>query len=165
VPRFLTVATTVRTTAATVPTPLVRRRLERATSAAHLALGRAAFEEATIAGRALTVAAAIDQAIAVLIETIAGSGGLTVLRSPGEAPGEPRGGRRSPVAAPGGAELSRRQREVLRLLVDGLTDPEIGEVLGVGARTVESHVSAILTKLGVHARTAAVAHAVRHGLA
>jgi DNA-binding NarL/FixJ family response regulator len=60
--------------------------------------------------------------------------------------------------------LTRRQQDVLRLLVAGLTDPEIGDELGISTRTVETHVSSILNKLRVHARTAAVAYAVRHGL-
>ncbi|MDQ3410803.1 MAG: response regulator transcription factor, partial [Chloroflexota bacterium] len=60
--------------------------------------------------------------------------------------------------------LTRREREVLRLLVEGRRDPQIGAALSISPRTVESHVGHILTKLGVESRTAAVAHAVRHGL-
>jgi DNA-binding NarL/FixJ family response regulator len=54
-------------------------------------------------------------------------------------------------------ELSPRENEVLRLLADGLTDREIGEALTISRRTVESHVSSILAKLGVTSR----AHAAR----
>lgn len=66
-------------------------------------------------------------------------------------------------AAPFG--LTRREREVLALVASGMTDPEIAGALSVGRRTAESHVSAILAKLGVENRAAAAALAVRHGLA
>lgn len=51
--------------------------------------------------------------------------------------------------------LSAREQEVLRLLAEGLTDREIAESLTLSARTVESHVSSILRKLGVHRRAEA----------
>jgi DNA-binding CsgD family transcriptional regulator/Tfp pilus assembly protein PilF len=63
-----------------------------------------------------------------------------------------------------GAVLTRREREVLKLLVEGQTDREIAAALSISPRTVETHVARILTKLGLHSRTAAVAHAVRHNL-
>jgi predicted ATPase/DNA-binding CsgD family transcriptional regulator len=63
-----------------------------------------------------------------------------------------------------GAVLSRRERDVLRLLAEGQTDREIAAALSISPRTVETHVARILTKLGLHSRTAAAAHAVRHHL-
>jgi non-specific serine/threonine protein kinase len=60
--------------------------------------------------------------------------------------------------------LTRRERDVLRLLGEGRTDKEIGGVLQLSCRTVSNHVGSILTKLGVESRTAAVAVAMRHGL-
>ena len=51
--------------------------------------------------------------------------------------------------------LSARETEVLRLLESGLTDREIADALTISTRTVESHVSAVLRKLGVRNRAEA----------
>lgn len=51
--------------------------------------------------------------------------------------------------------LSSREQEVLRLLADGLTDREIAAALAISPRTVESHVSSVLRKLGVRNRAEA----------
>lgn len=48
--------------------------------------------------------------------------------------------------------LSAREQEVLRLLSDGMTDREIAGALSISPRTVESHVSSVLHKLGVRNR-------------
>jgi non-specific serine/threonine protein kinase len=61
--------------------------------------------------------------------------------------------------------LSSREVEVVRLLADGLTNQEIADTLFVSLRTAATHVDHILTKLGVRSRTAAVAFAIRNGLA
>jgi two-component system, NarL family, response regulator NreC len=45
--------------------------------------------------------------------------------------------------------LTRREREVLQLTVDGLTGPEISRHLDIGLRTVESHLATTMRKLGV----------------
>lgn len=50
------------------------------------------------------------------------------------------------------AALSPRQQQVLILVVDGLTDREIGEQLGISARTVRMHVDALRLKFGVERR-------------
>lgn len=60
--------------------------------------------------------------------------------------------------------LTRRELEVLGLLATGLTNRAIAEQLCVATRTVDTHVSRILTKLGVPTRAAATAFAHRHGL-
>jgi predicted ATPase/DNA-binding CsgD family transcriptional regulator len=61
--------------------------------------------------------------------------------------------------------LSRREREVLALLCQRLSDAEIGEALSISPRTASSHVAHIYDKLGVSSRREAAALAARHGLA
>jgi len=63
-----------------------------------------------------------------------------------------------------GADLSPREREVLQLMVQGLSNPEIAHRLIVGRSTVKFHVSSIFGKLDVQSRTEAVAFAVQHKL-
>jgi non-specific serine/threonine protein kinase len=63
------------------------------------------------------------------------------------------------------SNLSPRERHVLRLLADGLTNREIADALYLSQHTASSHVDHILSKLGVRSRTAAVSFAIRHGLA
>ncbi|MCD6029379.1 MAG: hypothetical protein K0S78_1553 [Thermomicrobiales bacterium] len=62
------------------------------------------------------------------------------------------------------AGLTVRERDVLRLLVGGMTDKEIAAALGIGRRTASSHVEAIRAKLDAPSRTAAVAIAMRDRL-
>jgi DNA-binding CsgD family transcriptional regulator len=62
------------------------------------------------------------------------------------------------------ASLTGREREVLRSLVDGRSDREIGEVLFISPRTAQAHVANIFTKLNVSTRAAAVAVALQSGL-
>lgn len=63
-----------------------------------------------------------------------------------------------------GHDLTEREREVLKLMVEGLNNPEIAGRLTVSRSTVKFHVSSILAKLGVGSRTEAVAVAVQHHL-
>ncbi len=60
--------------------------------------------------------------------------------------------------------LSRREKEVLRLVAAGLTDAEVGAQLSISRRTVGRHLESIYNKLGVGSRTAAAALAYEHGL-
>ena len=69
-----------------------------------------------------------------------------------------------PAALAGGPkthELTRRELEVLSLLVEGLGQDEIAEKLFISPKTVGKHIEHILRKLGVHSRAQAVALAVR----
>ncbi len=62
------------------------------------------------------------------------------------------------------AELTDRERQVLKLIVEGYSNKEIGERLSITEGTVKSHVNGVLGKLGVHDRTQAVTEAVRRGI-
>jgi DNA-binding NarL/FixJ family response regulator len=60
--------------------------------------------------------------------------------------------------------LSERETAVLRLVAEGCTNAEIGRRLHIGESTVKTHLLRAFGKLGVTDRTAAVTHALRHGL-
>ena len=123
------------------PWPDLREAFTHARDHARAALGESAFAAAWSAGSALGWAEAVAEARAVA--------------SPAAD---------LPPAARRDNALSRREREVLRLLVEGHSDREIGAILSISPRTAAHHVARILAKLDVASRTAAASHAVRSGL-
>ncbi|WP_345101695.1 response regulator transcription factor [Candidatus Villigracilis vicinus] len=60
-----------------------------------------------------------------------------------------------------GLDLTEREREVLALMTEGLSNIQIATRLGVSSSTIKSHVSNVLSKLGVASRTEAVTLALR----
>jgi NarL family two-component system response regulator LiaR len=68
------------------------------------------------------------------------------------------------VAEPAPEHLTPREREVLRLVVEGYANKQIASRLRITEKTVKTHVSSILQKLGVPDRTAAAVLAIRQGL-
>jgi DNA-binding NarL/FixJ family response regulator len=70
--------------------------------------------------------------------------------------------REVPVDLP--VRLSKRERDVLRLVVEGRSNEKIGEGLSIDAGTARNHVSHILAKMGVDNRVQAAVRAVREGL-
>jgi len=71
-----------------------------------------------------------------------------------------------PAVSPsvGTGDLTPRERDVLRLLAEGLPNKGIAQRLGVTEHTVKFHVNAILGKLGAQSRTEAVVVATRRGM-
>ncbi|MDQ3695555.1 MAG: response regulator transcription factor, partial [Chloroflexota bacterium] len=118
--------------------------LERAVTAAQGALGDDAYAREAAAGRALSLPEVVAEAAAL-------AAGLTATAA-------------SPAAPDDAFGLSPRERDVLRLLVAGRSNPEIADTLFIGRGTVKTHVSNILAKLGAASRTEASAIAHRHGL-
>ncbi|MBE1874348.1 response regulator [Myceligenerans pegani] len=72
--------------------------------------------------------------------------------------------RARPRASGAAASLTAREREVLTLVADGMTNAEIARSLVVGVETVRTHVSSALSKLGARDRTQAVVRAYQAGL-
>ncbi len=68
------------------------------------------------------------------------------------------------AAEPSQPLLSMRGLDVLRLVVAGKTNQEIGVALGISEKTVEKHLAEVFTKLGVSSRVEAAVRAVREGL-
>jgi len=62
------------------------------------------------------------------------------------------------------SSLTRRQQDVLKYLAKGYSNSLIAEALGIGEQTVKTHVSGILSKLGVSSRTQAVSMAIDNNL-
>jgi predicted ATPase/DNA-binding CsgD family transcriptional regulator len=118
----------------------------RAVGRARAALGESAYAAAATSGGALAIDDAVAAARAVL------------------APPPAAGAASRPTAAANTPGLTERELEVLRLLVAGQTDREIGAALFISPRTAQGHVAHIFEKLGVSTRTAAVAAALRSGL-
>jgi DNA-binding CsgD family transcriptional regulator len=69
-----------------------------------------------------------------------------------------------PAPAAGGAPLSRREIEVLRLVAAGLSDKEIAGRLNLSGHTVHRHLSNVRRKLGLPSRAAAVGWAAQNRL-
>lgn len=77
----------------------------------------------------------------------------------GDAPLDPRAGRvlleKHRARRPAGGELTRREREVLALVGQGLANKQIARRLGIGERTVKAHLTSIFQRLGVTDRVQA----------
>jgi non-specific serine/threonine protein kinase len=129
-------------------------------------LGEERFAAVWNAGRSLTMEEAADEAFssaATLADiTVSGEGGTP---SPVSVkPQSPASAMAPSSPSAKGYGLSLREREVLGLLTQRWTDPEIAEQLFVSPRTVQSHVASIFNKLGVSNRREAAALAARYGL-
>ena len=111
------------------------------------------------AGRQLTLAVKTVALGAVWLDSAVASDVLQTLAAGGqEQAAQPA------LPFPGKAELSNREKEVLRLLTDGCSNPEIADKLVLSIETVKTHIRHIFEKLEVEDRTHAAVLAVRHNL-
>jgi len=69
-----------------------------------------------------------------------------------------------PTRMPPGANVTEREKQVLKMLVAGLSNKEIGEPLSIAERTVKAHIAKMMRKVGVHNRIELSVHAVTHSL-
>ncbi|MGH2615899.1 MAG: LuxR C-terminal-related transcriptional regulator [Thermomicrobiales bacterium] len=135
-------------------------------------LGAGALTELRRTGRALSVeqavAAARAAAQAVLgeerVEAIWQASGAPVPTPAIAVPGPEESMLSRDSRSSGAFDLTRREREVLALLCQRFTDPEIADQLYLSPRTASKHVGNILGKLGSANRREAAAIAARHGL-
>jgi len=71
-------------------------------------------------------------------------------------------------AAPSGTDpyesLTDREKQVLKLVAEGLANKEVAEVLGISVKTAMSHREKVMEKLGLHNRTELVRFALRRGV-
>ncbi len=115
-------------------------------------------------GRTLAGESPLEEGLAmsVLQRLASGEGGMT-----------PSGSSEDPAASAGAEapptqklpeEITPREAEVLELMARGLTNPQIGEELGISRGTAKVHVQNIIAKLGVSDRTQAAVRAVELGL-
>ena len=115
---------------------------ERVTDTARTVLGDVPFTTAWVAGEALPTAEAVREALDVTLAS--------------EQLAQP-----DPVSDHG---LSIREREVLRLIAAGRSNHQIAETLFISSRTVSTHATHILDKLGLASRAEVIAFAFHEGL-
>ena len=126
--------------------PAERADYERAVESVRAQLGEKAFAAAWTEGRSMT----LEQVL--------------VTRGPTTFPSEtqPAPPAKSFPTYPDG--LTAREVEVLRLLAQGLTDAQIADHLVISPRTVNTHLKAVYSKIGVSSRSAATRYAMEHRL-
>jgi len=137
--RLLGAAGVLREKVDATVTPEERNTYKYVEEAAKLSLGDTSFAKTMASGQAMSLGEAIAEATAI-------------------SPAQQR------HLAKGNDTLSKRELEVLRLLTAGHTDREIASSLSISHRTVNAHVTQILTKLAVHSRVEAATMAVRRDL-
>jgi non-specific serine/threonine protein kinase len=141
--RLFGAAAALRTAISVPVSPVEETEHQQKVDQARRQLGQEGFSTAWEAGHALSPEAALDEALAFLRVPV------PFEKSPD-------------LSVP--FDLTAREREVLQLLVQGRTNPEIAALLYISPKTATNHVSSILAKLGVETRTAAASLAVRNGL-
>jgi non-specific serine/threonine protein kinase len=138
--QLLAAAQTVFDAKGDIRTPLHRAARQRIEHTARLSLGEESFATAWAEGQAMTLEQAIEKAMRIEYQLQPAQPAMPI---------EP---------------LNEREREMLQLIADGLTNHEIAERLVIALSTVKWHVSNLFGKLGVNSRTQAVARAKELGL-
>ncbi len=128
--------------------PVHRAAYEQALARARLHVDESAFRTAWEHGRSMTT----EQVLAARPTAKASTPAPVSARSPAPKPGS------------AASRLTTREREVLRLLTEGLTNPQIAQRLVVSLPTVNKHVASIFNKLGVNSRSAATRSAMEQHL-
>ena len=144
--QLLALAESLGETLGYVISPPERARYERTSAALRLMVGEAAFTAAWAAGLTIPPQQAVVAGRAMLADLLSAPSPSTLAPSPAE----------------GG--LTPRERDVLRLVVAGRSNPEIAAALFLSRRTVTTHLTRIFAKLGVAGRAEAAALAVRRSL-
>jgi non-specific serine/threonine protein kinase len=146
---LLGAAETIRADAGVRVPPASHADAREPAEGARSLLREADFNAAWWAGTRSTIAEIIEQ-----------TGKIETRHTAGPALGMPTDVGQDILAAP----LSARELRVLQLVIDGYSDREIADALFISRRTVTSHVSSVLNKLGVNSRTSAAVYAVRHDM-
>jgi DNA-binding CsgD family transcriptional regulator len=116
----------------------------KAEASARQQLGAEAYDEAWTSGRMMR----FDALTAEMERGLAIAEGATIQQTVDRVP----------------SGLTAREQDVLRLLIEGRSNREIGELLFISHRTATTHVTHILAKFGVETRAAAVTYAFQHDL-
>ncbi len=143
--RLLSAAESLRMANGTPLPPVERADYERLVATARTQLGQATFATAWAEGRTMT----LEQALA--------SPGIVAIPEEVASSAQPIPVKRLP-AYPAG--LTAREVEILRLVVQGLTDAQVAEQLVISPRTVNWHLTSIYSKLQVSSRAAATRYAI-----
>ncbi len=130
--------------------PGLRALSERLMVTARAQLGEQVFAEALAEGRTMTQ----EQVLAVQ--------GPPMMSTPNQVESSPAHMAKASPTSPAG--LTAREMEVLRLVVQGLTDAQVAEQLVISPRTVNWHLTSIYSKLQVTSRSAATRYALEHHL-
>lgn len=108
---------------------------------------------------------AVDEAVATVRALADGTGFISsALVAPVLAALADRGGGGLTPPGPGASRLTRREREVLTLVAEGLGNRDIAKRLFISENTVKNHLRGILEKLGLRSRTEAASYALRNGV-
>jgi predicted ATPase/DNA-binding CsgD family transcriptional regulator len=151
--RYLGAAAALREAIAAPALAVDQVTRDEAIAAAQSVLGDAAWVEAFETGRMQPLDAIVAEAMAIMSDL-----------QPAATPPVSTGSRLRILSRPGDEPpLTVREREVLRLLCQRLTDAEIAETLFISPRTVGTHVGRVIDKLGAVNRRDAAAIAARHG--